>query len=81
MSKMLCPCGEVISMSGPIPNPIEWLLISSVDYDRFQGTIDAERLYKSMISMFKCPKSGHLFIFWNGMGESATVYAPSGTVD
>lgn len=77
MAKMLCPCGEVITMSGLIPNPIEWLLISDVEYDKFHGTIDSEQLYMSMSRAFRCPTSGHLFVFWEGMGNFPTVYEPS----
>lgn len=81
MAKMVCPCGEVISTSGLIPNPVEWLLVADVEYDRLQGSIDAESLYKSMVHSFKCPKSGHLFIFWDGMDKPGRIYEPSGAIE
>ena len=78
MAKFLCPCGEVITTSGRVPNPLEWLLISDESYDRVRGTKEAESLYESMVHAFRCPGSGHLFVYWDGMGQEATIYQPSG---
>lgn len=76
MAKMTCPCGEIITTSGPIPNPAEWLLISDNEYDRLSGTIDIETLYRGMVHAFRCPRSGHLFIFWAGMEQPPNIYEP-----
>ena len=41
---------------GEIPNPIEWLIISDVDFDEFSGTVDREQIYMATKSMLRCPK-------------------------
>ncbi len=41
-------------ISGEVPNSIEWLLISDVDFDNFHGAIDSEVLYKEMKSLLVC---------------------------
>lgn len=78
MAKFVCPCGQVIAVSGLIPNPIEWLLISDMSYDQLGSTVDADTLYKSMVHAFRCPRSGHLFVYWDGLIEQATLYEPRG---
>jgi hypothetical protein len=78
MAKFLCLCGEVVTTSGPMPNPLEWLLISDESYDRVRGSKDVESLYESMAHAFRCPTSGHLFVYWDGMDQEATIYQPSG---
>lgn len=74
MARYLCDCGEVIRTSGGIPNPSEWLLISSTDYDSFVGQVDAEELLQRMTSLFRCPKCDSLWVFWAGFGEEPAVY-------
>jgi hypothetical protein len=79
MSKLLCPCGEVIRISGSIPNPVEWLLVSDEGFD-VEGLIDRQKLYFEMTHLFRCPTSDHLFIFWDGFDAPGTTYAPTGAV-
>jgi hypothetical protein len=75
MSKILCKCGNTLTISGEIPNPDEWLLISDVDYDSFSETVDAEELYLRMKSMFKCRRCGRLWIYWEDLKHAPTCYS------
>jgi hypothetical protein len=53
MPKMLCKCGNVISWS-LIPNPIEYLIISDVEYDKYTDVVDADELYSKMKHIMEC---------------------------
>lgn len=75
MAKFRCSCGYVIRTSGEIPNPDEWLIISDVEYER-QGSIDMDGLYDRMIHAYRCPRSGHLWIFWDGLEGEPSPYTP-----
>lgn len=75
MPSMICRCGEKLGY-GEIPNPIEWLTISDVEYDAFCGQIDAEDLYMKMRSILKCVKCGRLWVFWDGFDRPPSVYSP-----
>ena len=77
MPGMLCRCAESLRY-GEIPNRIEWLVISDVEYDRFSGSVDAEELYRAMKSILKCPKCGRLWIFWEGFSQPPAEYVPVG---
>ena len=77
MAKFLCVCGHPLSTSGPIPNPDEWRCLSDADFDAFQGHVQAEDLYVQSTIMYRCPVSGHLWIFWNGIDERPALYAPT----
>lgn len=70
---MICKCGKKLSY-GEIPNPIEWLIISDVEYDGYQGMIDSEGLYQKMKSMIKCNQCGRMWIFWHGFDKDPTCY-------
>ena len=63
MSKFRCVCGHVISTSGAIPNPDEWLYIADTDFEGFEGALDAEVLYRRLGRAYLCPVSGHLWVF------------------
>lgn len=76
MAKFQCVCGEQISTSGLIPNPIEWRVISDTEFDEFQGQVSAEAVYLRMRAMFRCPASDHLWVFWDGFDAEPSVYAP-----
>lgn len=74
MPKILCKCGQIISYS-EIPSKNDWLFISDVDYDEFQGKIDSENLYHSMKIFRKCINCGRLYIYWNGVENEPEIYA------
>jgi hypothetical protein len=78
MAKFACVCGHVIPMSGPIPNPDEWQLISDVEFDRFEGVTDADEMYRFATVMYRCPQSDHLWIFWDGFSARPSLYEPIG---
>jgi hypothetical protein len=80
LAKILCPCGETIRTSGPIPNPIEWLLVSDKAFDTL-GPIDRQELHRQMVSLFRCPVSDHLFVFWGGLDSPGTTYQPAGKIE
>ncbi len=65
MPAILCTCGDRISY-GEIPCPHEWLFISDVDFDAYEGSVDCDVLYRAMKSFLKCEKCGRLWVFWNG---------------
>lgn len=76
MAKFRCVCGETISTSGGIPNPNEWHLLSDVDFDAFQGLVQAEDVYLATTIMYRCPTSGHLWIYWDGFDRQPSLYGP-----
>jgi len=75
MPAILCKCKYRLSY-GEIPNSIEWLTISDVDYDIYDSNIDRDQLYMEMKSILKCDKCGRLWIFWNGFEEEPSSYLP-----
>jgi hypothetical protein len=76
MSRFTCVCGHVLTTSGEIPNPDEWLYISDTEYDTFSGTVDAEQVYAAFGHAFVCPRSGHIWVFKDGFDADPTGYAP-----
>lgn len=76
MSKFLCVCGTPISTSGAIPNPAEWRFLSDVEFDSITGTIEAEEVYRRTRAFFRCPVSGHLWVFWDGFNAPPNAYEP-----
>jgi hypothetical protein len=76
MAKLWCPCGELIRLSGSIPNPLEWLLWRSEELPYDAEIVEMASLITTTTSMFRCPRSDHLFVFWSGFADEATVYAP-----
>ena len=77
MAKFLCICGEVLSTSGTIPHPLEYRFMSDVDLDSLTGDVNVEELYLGMSSFFRCPTSGHLWVFWDGFEAEPTPYSPA----
>lgn len=77
MAKFVCVCGHPLTTSGLIPNPDEWRCLSDSDFEAFTGLVNAEDLYLQSTIMYRCPESGHLWIFWRGVGAPPTLYAPS----
>ncbi|GAA4997973.1 hypothetical protein GCM10023317_28560 [Actinopolymorpha pittospori] len=51
-------------------------LLSDVDFEAFSGSVDADQMYLQATVMFRCPHSGHLWIYWNGMDEPPAMYWP-----
>lgn len=76
MAKFRCVCGETISTSGAIPNPNEWRCISDVDLEQFFGTDRMEQLYQEMVIFYRCPVSDHIWVFWDGIENEPSLYAP-----
>jgi hypothetical protein len=76
MAKFRCVCAATIHTSGSIPNDQEWRIISDVEFDRFEGLVDAEEIYRASRSAFLCPSCGRLWIFWRGMDQSPKCYSP-----
>jgi hypothetical protein len=60
-----------------IPNPDEWRCLADQDFELFTGLINAEDIYRETTIMYRCPKSGHLWIFWRGFDQHPSVYAPT----
>jgi hypothetical protein len=77
MAKFSCVCGYAISTSGQVPNPDEWRCLSDQDFEAFTGLINAEDLYQETKIMYRCPNSGHLWVFWWGFDEPPALYAPA----
>jgi hypothetical protein len=73
MPKIVCSCRNILSYS-EIPSKIEYKFISDCDYDKYQGTIDAEELYQSMNSFLECDNCKRLWFFWNGYKNHPTEY-------
>ncbi|KLN36440.1 hypothetical protein FB00_00905 [Cellulosimicrobium funkei] len=67
-----------IRSSGPIPNPIEWLLVSDTDFDEFSGRATADDVYAAAQHAFRCPTCDRLHVFWSGLAEPSTVYTREG---
>lgn len=73
MSKIFCKCGEMIDLSG-IPSSNQYLMISDVDFDCFQGNVDAEYLYSKMDIVVKCPSCKRLHMFNEGIDKTPLIY-------
>ena len=80
MAKFNCVSGTIIRVSGDIPNPIEWKIISDIAFDEIHGPIDAEDVYRASKSMFQCPTCGRLWVYWDGFDNEPSCYAPDETV-
>jgi hypothetical protein len=79
MAKFRCVCGFIISTSGEIPHPYQWNLLSDVAFDAFTGLVDVDQIYMRATVMFRCPKSDHLWIYWNGLDQPPALYSPTPT--
>lgn len=76
MARFRCVCGEEIVTSGEIPNPLQWQCLSDADFDAWTGLVYAEDIYRKTTIMFRCPRSDHLWFFWNGFENPPTLYGP-----
>jgi hypothetical protein len=79
MGTFRCVCGEVISTSGAIPNPNEWRALSDVEFDEFAGSVDAEVFYLRTRIFYRCPRSDHIWAFWDGIDKPPRLYSPTET--
>lgn len=70
-----CVWEEVLQTSGPIPNPIQWLAWSDATLADLGETVDAERLFAIATLFHKCPRSGHLWFFWDGNDQRPWCHA------
>ncbi|MBC8988173.1 hypothetical protein H9X96_20660 [Pedobacter sp. N36a] len=73
MPKIRCKCDNVIWL-GEIPSPHQWLIISDVEYDKFEGQIDPEILYSKMEIVVRCNVCDRLHVFWDGFDKPQTIY-------
>lgn len=76
MAKFLCVCGTPISTSGGIPNPDEWRFLSDIEFDSITGTVEVEAVYRRTRAFYRCPTSGHLWVFWDGFDAPPKAYEP-----
>ncbi|MEV7968750.1 hypothetical protein AB0O34_22605 [Sphaerisporangium sp. NPDC088356] len=76
MAKIRCICQHIITTSGAIPNPLEWKIISDPRFDDFEGLVEAEEVYRACSSMFRCPKCGRLWVYWDGFDGEPACYTP-----
>lgn len=75
MPKIECECGEIISLND-IPSPNQWMIISDMDYDKYEGMIDSEKLFMEMQIVVKCKVCGRLYIYWDGFENKPIIYNP-----
>ncbi|WP_299073325.1 hypothetical protein [uncultured Paraglaciecola sp.] len=73
MPSLKCRCDNRIDF-GQIPNPNEWLLVSDVAYDKYDGIVNSEDLYSEFEHALRCPNCQRLWVFWNGFSEEPTCY-------
>ncbi|OXB25330.1 hypothetical protein B0A80_01475 [Flavobacterium tructae] len=73
MPKIKCVCGNIIGL-GEIPSPNQYLMISDVLFDKFQGYVDAEEIYKEMKLVVHCKECQRLHIYCNGFDKDAIIY-------
>jgi hypothetical protein len=76
MAKLNCRCGATLTLSGEIPNPIEWKLLSDELFDEFSGNVDVELIYQAATSLFRCENCGRLWVFWDGFDAAPMEYYP-----
>jgi hypothetical protein len=81
MAKFTCVCGYTISTSGDIPHPYQWNLIADSVFDDPSDSVAVDQLYMQATVMFRCPRSGHLWIYWDGLGVPPALYSPGPAVD
>ncbi len=65
----------MISTSGE--SPAEWLIVPEQSFGAsWDAREDYEALFRKTTPMFLCPASGHVWIFWSGLGEPGVCYYP-----
>jgi hypothetical protein len=73
MPKIKCVCGNIISLN-QIPSPNQFLMISDVKLDKFQGRVDVEELYLAMDIVVHCNICQRLHVYSNGFEQPAIIY-------
>jgi hypothetical protein len=73
MPKILCICETIIDLF-EIPSINQLLLIEDVHYDKFNGSIDSEKLYKEMLLVARCKECKRLYIYENGFNTNPIIY-------
>lgn len=73
MPKLKCICNYVIDL-GEVPSSNQLLIISDVEFDKFQETVDSEDVYMKMKIVVHCKVCGRLHIFWEGFDKEPTIY-------
>lgn len=73
MPKIRCVCDHVISLN-EIPSPNQYLIISDVEMDNYEGQVEAEQLYMAMKIVVKCPNCSRLHIYNNGFDKDPIIY-------
>jgi hypothetical protein len=74
MAKFRCVCGQQIRTGGDTANPIEWRLLSDVEFE-FSGFLERNEIYRRSTLVYRCPASDHLYVFWSGMDNAPTLYS------
>ena len=74
MPSFLCKCGEKINY-GSIPCADELLVISDIEFDRFAGNVDSEKIYRAMVHALKCPVCKRIWLFESGFAVAPHEYA------
>ena len=61
-----------------MPNPTEWVVAADVDLIEVDDNPSLEELWGRRIlrSLYRCPASGHLWVFWDGFDAPPAGYAP-----
>jgi len=77
MPKFDCVCGQTIPVSGLVPNPNEWRILSDIAFDGLDPLACSEDVYQKSLPMYLCPASGHIWVYWDGLGSEPRLYAPS----
>ncbi|MPY59950.1 hypothetical protein [Streptomyces spongiae] len=62
-------------MSGEIPNPLEWHLVSDKEIEDYWESEDFSGLHQVARPVFLCPACGRIWVFWNGYEGDAVSYA------
>ena len=77
MAKIACVCGEVIALSGRIPNPLEWRVVSDESLDQLPANTTLPEIDVIMRSLFRCRNCDRLWIFWDGFDAPPSLYEPA----
>jgi hypothetical protein len=75
MPKIKCKCNFVIRL-GEIPSSNQFMIISDVEFDKFEDKTNSQEIYMAMKVVAKCPNCGRLHVFWNEFDHPQTIYKP-----